>query len=102
MHMPKILTRPVALVLMLASLGLAGPAAAAGEPLVVYTARKYQLVDQLFAEYGRERGIDVSFVTDDGAPLVARLTAEGANSPADLLITVDAGDLWRATEAGLL
>jgi iron(III) transport system substrate-binding protein len=77
-------------------------ASAAGEPLVVYTARKYQLVDQLFQEYGRERGIEVKFVTDDGAPLIARLTAEGANSPADLLVTVDAGDLWRATEAGLL
>ena len=54
---------------------------AAGEPLVVYTARKYQLVDQLFQEYGRERGIEVKSVTDDGAPLIQRLTAEGANEP---------------------
>jgi iron(III) transport system substrate-binding protein len=96
------LARVLAPMLVLASLAQAGPAAAAGEPLVVYTARKYQLVDQLFQEYGRERGIEVKFVTDDGAPLIARLRAEGANSPADLLITVDAGDLWRATEAGLL
>ena len=48
---------------------LAGPALAAGEPLVVYTARKYQLVDELFQEYGRERGIEVKSVTDDGAPI---------------------------------
>ncbi|MBX3704249.1 MAG: Fe(3+) ABC transporter substrate-binding protein [Steroidobacteraceae bacterium] len=89
----------VTLVLTLAA---AFAAHAAGQPLVVYTARKYQLVDQLFQEYGRERGIEVKFVTDDGAPLIARLAAEGRNSPADLLITVDAGDLWRATEAGLL
>ena len=68
---------------------------------MVYTARKYQLVDQLFQEYGRERGIEVKSVTDDGAPLIQRLTAEGANSPADMFITVDAGDLWRATQAGL-
>jgi iron(III) transport system substrate-binding protein len=81
---------------------LAGPAQAAGEPLVVYTARKYQLVEQLFQEYGRERGIEVKSVTDDGAPLIQRLTAEGANSPADVFISVDAGDLWRATQAGLL
>jgi iron(III) transport system substrate-binding protein len=88
--------------LALAGTLAAGPAAAAGEPLVVYTARKYQLVEELFQEYGRERGIDVKSVTDDGAPLIQRLTAEGANSPADVFITVDAGDLWRATQAGLL
>jgi iron(III) transport system substrate-binding protein len=88
--------------LALAGVLVAGPAAAAGEPLVVYTARKYQLVEELFQEYGRDRGIDVKSVTDDGAPLIQRLTAEGANSPADVFITVDAGDLWRATQAGLL
>lgn len=86
----------------LTAIVLSGPALAAGEPLVVYTARKYQLVDQLFQEYGRERGIEVKSVTDDGAPLIQRLTAEGANSPADVFISVDAGDLWRATQAGLL
>jgi len=86
----------------LASIVLTGPAWAADAPLVVYTARKYQLVEELFQEYGRERGIDVKSVTDDGAPLIQRLTAEGANSPADVFITVDAGDLWRATQAGLL
>jgi iron(III) transport system substrate-binding protein len=86
----------------LATLAISGPVQAAGEPLVVYTARKYQLVDTLFQEYGKERGIEVKFVTDDGAPLIQRLTAEGAASPADLFITVDAGDLWRATQAGLL
>src|SRR5688572_25857605 len=87
---------------VMAGLMLAGPAQAAGEPLVVYTARKYQLVEELFQEYGRERGIEVKSVTDDGAPLIQRLTAEGANSPADVFISVDAGDLWRATQAGLL
>lgn len=87
---------------VLAGVIWAGPALAAGEPLVVYSARKYQLVDQLFLEYGRERGIEVKSVTDDGAPLIQRLTAEGAKSPADVFISVDAGDLWRATEAGLL
>ncbi len=88
--------------LLLFPLLFAGAARAEGEPLVVYTARKYQLVDELFQEYGRARGIEVKFVTDDGAPLIQRLTAEGANSPADVFISVDAGDLWRATEAGLL
>lgn len=87
---------------LLTLLCLVTPAQAAEPSLVVYSARKYQLVEQLFVEYGKLRGIEVQFVTDDGAPLVQRLRAEGRNSPADVLMTVDAGDLWRATEAGLL
>ncbi len=102
MRMRTVLARWLAPALLLPFLGVALPAQAAGEPLVVYSARKYQLVEQLFLEYGRERGIDVKSVTDDGAPLVQRLIAEGANSPADIFISVDAGDLWRATQAGLL
>jgi iron(III) transport system substrate-binding protein len=102
MRMRTAWTRQLALALLWPCLGVALPAQAADEPLVVYSARKYQLVEQLFLEYGRERGIDVKSVTDDGAPLVQRLIAEGANSPADIFISVDAGDLWRATQAGLL
>jgi iron(III) transport system substrate-binding protein len=102
MGFPSSLWRPWLAGVALAAAAWASPVLAAGEPLVVYTARKYQLVEELFQEYGRERGIDVKFVTDDGAPLIQRLTAEGAASPADLFITVDAGDLWRATQAGLL
>jgi iron(III) transport system substrate-binding protein len=91
------------LVLAVAASSLfAARAGAASEPLVVYSARKYQLVEELFREYGEMRGLEVKFITDDGAPLVARLKAEGRNSPADVLMTVDAGDLWRAQSAGLL
>jgi iron(III) transport system substrate-binding protein len=97
-----LMRRHLALLLLLALLGLTGRTEAADESLVVYSARKYQLVEQLFLEYGRERGIDVKSVTDDGAPLIQRLIAEGRNSPADVFISVDAGDLWRAAEAGLL
>lgn len=94
-------TRRFAVALMLA-VGWASLVQAADVPLVVYSARKYQLVEQLFREYGRERGIEVKSVTDDGAPLIQRLIAEGRHSPADVFISVDAGDLWRATSAGLL
>jgi iron(III) transport system substrate-binding protein len=96
------LLRRVGALALVAALALPVPALAAGEPLVIYTARKYQLVEQLFQAYGKERGIEVKSVTDDGAPLIQRLTAEGANTPADVFISVDAGDLWRATQAGLL
>jgi iron(III) transport system substrate-binding protein len=102
MRLQNLLPRRLLAVFLLVIGGGAWPAWAAGEPLVVYTARKYQLVEQLFQEYGRERGIELKSVTDDGAPLIQRLKAEGANSPADVFISVDAGDLWRATEAGLL
>lgn len=98
---PGLATAFIALVLVATSL-LAPRADAEGKDLVVYSARKYQLVEELFRDYGKLRGIEVKFITDDGAPLVARLRAEGRNSPADVLMTVDAGDLWRAQSAGLL
>ena len=75
---PDSLLRRLAAAALLAGVAWVGPALAAGQPLVVYSARKYQLVEQLFQEYGRERGIEVKSVTDDGAPLIQRLTAEGA------------------------
>lgn len=84
-----------------ASAGDAATPAAAGE-VVVYTARKYQLVEELFAEYEQTTGVKVRAVTDDAGPLIQKLVAEGANTPADVLITVDAGDLWNAAEQGLL
>jgi iron(III) transport system substrate-binding protein len=79
-------------------------AAQAGRPaeVVVYTARKYQLVEELFDEYSRTKGVKITAVTDDAGPLIQKLKAEGSSSPADVLITVDAGDLWFAAREGLL
>ena len=79
----------------------ASPAAQQAE-VVVYTARKYQLVEELFAEYTRTTGTRIRTVTDDAGPLIQRLRTEGVDTPADLLITVDAGDLWFAAQQGLL
>ena len=80
----------------------ADPVAPTGGEVVVYTARKYQLVEDLFAEYSKATGTEVRAVTDDAGPLMQRLRTEGADTPADLLITVDAGDLWFAADQGLL
>ncbi len=85
-------------VLLLASLAL--PAAA--ETLVVYSARNEQLIKPIFDAYARETGIEVKFTTGDAAVLIERLGAEGRNTPADVLMTVDAGELWNAAERGLL
>ncbi|MEW6678447.1 MAG: extracellular solute-binding protein [Pseudomonadota bacterium] len=70
--------------------------------VVVYSARNEQLIKPLFDAYTKETGVQVKFITDKEGPLLARLKAEGRNTPADMLMTVDAGNLWQASEEGLL
>lgn len=72
------------------------------EQVVVYSARIEQLIKPMFDAFTRETGIPVKFVTDKEGPLLARLKAEGKNTPADMLITSDAGNLWEAAREGLL
>jgi iron(III) transport system substrate-binding protein len=78
------------------------PLSAVAEELVVYTARKEHLVKPLFDAYTKQTGVNIKYITDKAAPLLARLQAEGKNSPADMLITVDAGNLWQAADKGVL
>ena len=73
-----------------------------GEEVVVYSSRNEQLIKPLFDRFTRETGITVTFRTDGEGPLLQRLKAEGARTPADILLTVDAGNLWRAKEMGIL
>jgi iron(III) transport system substrate-binding protein len=75
---------------------------AAAEEVVVYSSRNEQLIKPLFDAYTKETKVPVRFITDKEGPLIERLKAEGANTPADLLITVDAGNLWYAAQEGLL
>jgi len=75
---------------------------ALAEEVVVYSARNEQLIKPLFDAYTRETGVQIKFITDKEGPLMARLKAEGKNTPADVLLTVDAGNLWQASEEGLL
>lgn len=72
------------------------------ETVVVYSARNEQLIKPLFDAYTRQTGVTVKFITDKEGPLLARLKAEDRNTPADVLLTVDAGNLWQAAEEGLL
>jgi iron(III) transport system substrate-binding protein len=72
------------------------------EQVVVYSARIEQLIKPIFDAFTKDTGINVKFVTDKEGPLLARLKAEGKNTPADMLITVDAGNLWEAAREGLL
>ena len=74
----------------------------ASDEVVVYSARNEQLIKPLFDAYTKETGVKVKFVTDKAGPLMQRLKSEGSNTPADLFITVDAGNLWQAANEGLL
>ncbi len=67
----------------------------------MYTSRHYG-VEPVFDKFTEETGIEVRFTTGSDALLRERLKAEGANTPADMYIAVDAGNLWLAAQDGLL
>ena len=75
---------------------------ASAEEVNVYSARHYKSDQILFDMFHKQTGIKVNVIQGDVGPLLQRLQAEGRNSPADLFITADAGNLWRAQEAGVL
>ncbi|MDQ5769302.1 extracellular solute-binding protein [Thiothrix subterranea] len=68
----------------------------------VYSTREEQLIKPLLDAFSKDNGVKVNLITGDDDPLLERLKREGANSPADVLITADAGRLHRAVEAGTL
>jgi iron(III) transport system substrate-binding protein len=80
---------------------LSGAVAAAAEELNIYSSRHYQTDEALYENFAKETGITINRIEGKGDELIERIRNEGANSPADLLITVDAGRLWRAEQAGL-
>lgn len=73
-----------------------------GDRLVVYTSRQAHLIDPLFERFTAETGIEIDYITDSEAPLIERLAAEGERTPADVFMTVDAGNLWYAAERDVL
>jgi iron(III) transport system substrate-binding protein len=95
------------------SIGLLG-ACAAGEgdksagavPITgeinIYSSRHYDTDLALYEDFTRTTGIKVNRIEAEADALIERIQAEGEFSPADLLITTDAGRLWRAEEAGIL
>ncbi|MEM9649313.1 MAG: Fe(3+) ABC transporter substrate-binding protein [Bacteroidota bacterium] len=75
---------------------------AAPQEVNVYTHRHYPPDQELFAIFEKETGIKVNVVNASADELIQKMTFEGEESPADVLITVDAGRLVRAKEKGLL
>ncbi|WP_375164702.1 Fe(3+) ABC transporter substrate-binding protein [Temperatibacter marinus] len=78
-----------------------GYTAVADEEVNIYSARKEQLIKPLLETFQKKTGIKVNLVSGSADALLKRLQQEGRNSPADILITTDAGRLHRAKEAGV-
>ena len=91
----------VSIILAIAGLAAAGvvPPASASE-LNLYSARHYYSDDALYEGFTKATGIKVNRVEASGDKLLARLRQEGRNSPADVLVVVDAGNLWLAERDG--
>jgi iron(III) transport system substrate-binding protein len=70
--------------------------------LVLYSARSHYGEEQPFEDFAKKTGTDLTIRGGDAAELYERLKAEGENTPADVLITVDAANLWRAQHAGFI
>lgn len=75
---------------------------ASADTVTVYSARNEQLLKPLLDRYSKETGTEIRLMTANEGALLARLNAEGASTPADVLITVDAGNLWLAAQQGQL
>jgi iron(III) transport system substrate-binding protein len=84
------------------ALAIAYPVAAQDKVLNLYSSRHYQTDEALYANFTKQTGIKVNRIEASDDPLIERLKNEGAASPGDVLVTVDAGRLWRAEQFGLL
>ena len=92
---------PIALLGLAAFAALwAGPAFAV-DSLNIYSARHYDSDELLYDGFEEATGIPVNVIEGEGPELLARMKTEGKNSPADVFLTVDAGNLWLAEKENL-
>ncbi|MDZ7757060.1 Fe(3+) ABC transporter substrate-binding protein [Rhodohalobacter sp.] len=68
----------------------------------IYSSRHYDTDLELYDQFTEETGIEINLIEGSSDELIERMRNEGINSPADVVITVDAGRLWRAKEADVL
>ncbi len=87
--------------ILVSALALSAPALAEDKVLNLYSSRHYQSDEALYEAFTRQTGIRVNRIEAGEDALIERIRNEGARSPADVLITVDAGRLWRAEQLGL-
>lgn len=77
-------------------------AAVAEGDLNLYSSRHYDTDERLYSDFEDATGITINRIEGKADELIARMQAEGANSPADILLTVDTSRLERAKDAGVL
>ena len=92
---------PIKAVLSATSL-MALTAPAFAQEVNLYSSRHYDSDDALYAAFTEKTGIEINRIEAKADELMARMEAEGANSPADVFMTVDVGRISRAEERGLL
>jgi iron(III) transport system substrate-binding protein len=84
------------------ALAAAATLAAAQQPVLnLYSARHYNTDEALYADFTKATGIKINRIDGDDAGILSRLKSEGAASPADVILLVDAARLWRAEVDGL-
>lgn len=81
---------------------IAASSAAAEGDVNLYSSRHYDTDERLYSDFTELTGITVNRIEGNADELIARMRAEGANSPADILLTVDTSRLQRAKDAGVL
>ena len=91
-----------ALLLLLALAGLAAASRSGGADVVVYNGRSQYGDERAFTAFEEETGSTLQLRGGTAPELFERLRSEGDQTPADLLVTTDLANLWRAKEAGLL
>lgn len=89
-------------ILLISIFTFTGYAAASDKELVVYTARKEHLIKDLFEKYEKEQGVKIKYITGKAAVLLQRILSEGSGTNADILLTVDVGNLWHAAQKDIL
>jgi iron(III) transport system substrate-binding protein len=94
------LARAFALALLVLALAAANAQAVEPGEVNIYSYRQPYLIDPLLKEFTQETGIKVNVIFAEKG-LIERIQAEGRNSPADVLLTVDVGNLTQATDAGI-
>jgi iron(III) transport system substrate-binding protein len=75
---------------------------AAADEVNLYSSRHYDTDEHLYSDFTDATGIQINRIEGSPEELIARMKAEGANSPADIFLTVDAGRIWLADREGLL
>jgi iron(III) transport system substrate-binding protein len=75
---------------------------AAADEVNIYSSRHYDTDEQLYSDFTEATGITINRIEGTPEEMIARMQAEGANSPADLFLTVDAGRIWLADRDDLL